>query len=423
MGTFYTASPTPEVLMACLVGVAKEVAGASPASHSVRVIIGTNLASLRFEFNAHADTLTENTTRDFIDQLKAHSSIDILTAELDWFQSANQPHSPATRLIYDGNSKISSTFDINGSSHHALAILASIERSMPLSRYSASLAAQAATERTSLQLREHTIIDLRAQLVSLGDLMAQLTIRETESHSRLQRELQEEFAAKRNDLDEESRTRRTELDAEHRARMLSIEEREQKHREALALFETRESKLVRRDVAKTLDGLLEAQEQVSLSKPTYKKRLVTFGILGLALTVSMVTMIAFGRRALGEEAIDWRFSIGLGISSFGFIGTVIYFLRWNDQWVRQHADAEFMAKRYRSDMLRATWVAELVTEWAKDNATPAPPALTESFTKSLFSYDSIPATTHPLEALTGMLGKNEFSISDSGMRIGPPVNK
>lgn len=423
MGLFYTASPTPDVLMSCIIAVAKEVAAVSQASQIVRVKVLTSIASLQFEFQSHADDLTEAKAQEFVGQLKSHSSLDVLNAEVEWLQGVNQPQNPAVKLNYDGNNTISATFNIDGTAQYALAILTSLERRLPLSRYSGSLAAQASLERTSVQLREHTLNDLRAQLVSLGELMAELTIRETESRARLQRELQKEFSAKREQLDEDARTQRTELDAEHRARIAVIEEREQKHREALALFENRESKLVRRNVAKSLDELLEKQGKISLSDPTYKKRQTTFAILGVALTVSIVLMLAFGTRLFSTESLDWRVSLGLGLSSFGFIGTVIYFLRWNDQWVRQHADAEFMAKRYRSDMLRATWVAELVAEWSKDNATPAPAALTESFTRNLFSYETIPSTAHPLEALAGMLGKNELSINDAGMRIGPPVNK
>jgi hypothetical protein len=99
--------------------------------------------------------------------------------------------------------------------------------------------------------------------------------------------------------------------------------------------------------------------------------------------------------------------------------TLIYYLKWNDRWFREHAEGEFASKRYKSDMLRASWLAELVSERAQAKQPDLPPELLEAFTQNLFRGSTpLAEAEHPFEQLTSLIkhakelkiGKGELSL-------------
>lgn len=51
-------------------------------------------------------------------------------------------------------------------------------------------------------------------------------------------------------------------------------------------------------------------------------------------------------------------------------------------------------------MLRAGWIAELVSEWSIDNKAP-PPDLLEVFSRKLFRANTNPDVEHPVDSLLG----------------------
>ena len=63
-----------------------------------------------------------------------------------------------------------------------------------------------------------------------------------------------------------------------------------------------------------------------------------------------------------------------------------FFIKWNDRWFRQHADAEFMLKQYELDVRRASWVVEMALEWAEEQETELPPGLLDHLARNLFVH-------------------------------------
>ena len=114
----------------------------------------------------------------------------------------------------------------------------------------------------------------------------------------------------------------------------------------------------------------------------------------------------------------------LAASSVTLVTTFVYYLKWNDRWFREHADAEFNAKRYKADILRASWIAELVGEWERENPNRELPAqLVEAFARNLFrDIGSSSVNEHPLDELMGLMkratsisiGQKGFSLSGLG---------
>ena len=82
----------------------------------------------------------------------------------------------------------------------------------------------------------------------------------------------------------------------------------------------------------------------------------------------------------------------------GIAATIIFYIRWNDSWFRQHADEEFQLKRFELDIDRASWVVEMALEWKDEKGTEIPEELIERFTENLFKDQNIfESAKHPSE--------------------------
>jgi hypothetical protein len=101
------------------------------------------------------------------------------------------------------------------------------------------------------------------------------------------------------------------------------------------------------------------------------------------------------------------------------VTTFVYYLKWNDRWFREHADAELAATRYKADIYRASWLAELVLEAQTEADAELPPELIAAFGRNLF-VDPGPTkeSEHPIEAISSLVkrvrsvtvGKGGFSV-------------
>ena len=50
----------------------------------------------------------------------------------------------------------------------------------------------------------------------------------------------------------------------------------------------------------------------------------------------------------------------------GFAFAAVFYIRWNDQWLRQHADEEFRMRQLELDIDRASWITELALELGQE---------------------------------------------------------
>lgn len=214
-----------------------------------------------------------------------------------------------------------------------------------------------------------------------------------------QRQLDKEFQKKTEAFEQQLASER---DAQQRLfdeQMSSVREREEKLKALEAEFETRASKYLRRQLHKDmLKQLTSLSEKFQLTSGTRRLRLPIIAFLGLFLAFcGMMTYLNFTQTSKILEAagndlskISWPHLTLLGLKQLGFAAAFIfggwYFIKWNDRWLRQHADAEFMFKQMELDVNRASWVVEMASEWAEEKKADLPSHLVDSLTRNLFVY-------------------------------------
>lgn len=254
---------------------------------------------------------------------------------------------------------------------------------------------------------EHAQQNLRYQERALGELntavskIGQFALEQTERQS-------EYLNKKQGELDERYQARLDKLEADYEQKRRQIGAREEAHSKKEAQFDARESKLVRRSLLEQIQGRIEEQKEITLSPKTIEKRQWVHGICISALVLSAALVATFAYKAMSMENVDWRFFVPVSVGTVFFIATVVYYVRWSDQWFREHAQAEFRNKQFSADILRASWLTELLFEWEKEKERELPPEVIASFTRGLFQYERMRGTDHPAE----LMGKALSRISD-----------
>lgn len=229
---------------------------------------------------------------------------------------------------------------------------------------------------------------------------------------------------------------------EYAAKEAALQKKEEELANRAAEFETKESKYLRRDLRKALlTELAERSKKFSLTDGTRHLRwpivLTMLAFIGFCAT--MVVLNYTQTAALLETTKDdlskinpWTFGF-LGLKQLGFVaaflGGVWYFIRWNDRWFRQHADAEFMFKQMELDVNRASWVIETALEWRSENKAELPPELLEPIAHNLFrsSGEKTDCSDAPIDLPTMLFGASssmtikgpngvEFNLDRKGLK-------
>lgn len=280
-------------------------------------------------------------------------------------------------------------------------------------------------EQAALQMRERSVADLREEVGKLAAFLADLGQREAESRRKAQEDLEKDY-----------RERQAKLEESAREREAAIEKRQREHEEAFAKrvrdqevhekkFKTHEAKYMRRELLERIDGVIGAMKTFAVSDETQKKRWIIHIFTGLLILSSGGIAASILVALLSSSPLELRLLFPLAAASATLVTTFVYYLKWNDRWFREHADNEFAAKQYQADILRASWVAELVSEWQTENGDgELPPELISAFTRHLFrDVGGTRENEHPLEAVTGMVkrvtsvtvGKGSISVrGDAG---------
>lgn len=96
----------------------------------------------------------------------------------------------------------------------------------------------------------------------------------------------------------------------------------------------------------------------------------------------------------------------LSLTVLGLVGSVVYYIRWQDRWANQHAAAEWQLRQFQLDISRANWVIESGLEWNKSTGALMTDALVDRVTHGLFVKENEPAQVlHPADELaTALLG-------------------
>lgn len=318
-------------------------------------------------------------------------------------------HSGTRRILrYQCSDGLRGSFELDSSlsPDERIRLIEALQRHLPLTTYADAIAPHADID-GSLQIRERAVADLQAHLSQFGALLADITKRDVDARRDSQKELEAAFLKKEEALAARAERARLELEKQSAEREERLAAREAEHEKRVAEFETDEARRVRRKLLGDVEKVLKDLETSTTSPQTEaRRRPIWLGILGLLLVFGALAAtgaIQYFRTL--DTHYAWPFSAGM----LGFSGMAIYGLRWTDSWHRQHAAQEMMARRYKADILRASWIAELASEWS-DDGRQVPTGLVDVFARNLFLDVNGPTETHhPIEQLLAKAGKIELS--------------
>lgn len=395
-------------------------------SENVQISFATNVEGVALSFNGVPADALKNDGRitSFMDLCRKQKLLVCTNAALRRQANANQ------HLSYANEDGIVGRFELHFAGELGLAgmALAAAEKHFSATTFLDLVRMRGdPVETAALQFRERSIVDLEAHVRSLAKLMEEITERETKARGELHKQLEEEHRQRRAELEREHRELRDALEQREKTKEAEFAARETAFNAKLKSVEDREAKHIRRDLLTRLEKELAGVKNETLSAATASKRglvhiccLFLIALSGTAVAVLLNTL-------LGQADPSWKLLGPLTASSATLVSTLVYYVKWNDRWFREHADGEFAARRYKADILRASWVAELVSELATEKKGELPSELLDAFTRNLFrDVGTSKESEHPLDSLLAIskratevnVGRGSFSL-----RAAPPMKK
>jgi hypothetical protein len=363
-----------------------------PKAH-VRVDVATSLGRLSFAGNTHelltnADLAKMRATAE----QRRYSTCSQFEIKYEGPNGQNQEH-----LRYTSPTNAQASIEILGRSFTRGVDLSNlIVDKLNVTDYLDKVDAASPSEARAMLLRERSVADLQAHLDKLGSLLATIAEREQEARRKTEELLQTQFREKEERLEAVRQQREEEDERERKKREEDLQRRVGALQEKEQEFETRNARHVRRDHAKKLDELLNKLQTEQISGLTSSKRVpVLLGMIAMA-TVSLAIGIAGALHYFADPS--WRYAWPFSAGVVGLLGTLLFYAKWSDQWFRQHADNEMATRRYKADMLRASWIAELLSEWAETNHS-APTEVLDVFARNLFTSTTSIPVEHPADAV------------------------
>lgn len=260
-------------------------------------------------------------------------------------------------------------------------------------------------ERSSLQTAQSILLDFSTQAARLAQLSAANTER-----------MNDIILKKTAELDNLYQQKQKELEATHSTRSAELTQKEEAFRQEKARMDARENTVVRRDLLAKIETILGDQKQITITTSTLRKRVPIHVICGVAILLALTLIGGFGYRVLNDTAADLHHIAPLTTGFLLFVSTAIFYIRWADLWFKEHANAEFENRKFYVDVVRASWIAELLFEWKDKKEVPFPEKLIASYTTGLFEASDIVKTArHPFDDLKSLAGSvSEIKFSKKG---------
>ena len=252
---------------------------------------------------------------------------------------------------------------------------------------------------------------LREDGLSRLEALTQKLVSETHAY-RLK--LDGETAGHKRALTESFEEKTRELDAEYKERSDRLESREQDLNDLRRELDDRTARHARREQSRALqEKISDRSQNLTLTLSTQRKRYpvhIIFSTL-LFLSAALIPLSLLTPVTATEGAEFW---LGLGrlpLGELGFALTAVSYIRWTDQWFRQHANQEFRLQKLALDVDRAGYATEMLLEWQEDKGGEIPAVIVDRLTTGLFT-DHEPATRvrHPSEDVTATVLKAASSI-------------
>ena len=248
------------------------------------------------------------------------------------------------------------------------------------------------------------------------EALTQRLVRETHDYRmQLDAEMAEHKRALSTSLDEKTKA----LEAKHEERSTALEAHEQALDERRRELDDRSARHARRAQSSSLQQkIADRSQKFALTPETQRKRLPIHALFIFLLLASggVITRSLLFPEAATEGVALWLELGRLPLGVLGFALTSVFYIRWNDQWFRQHANQEFRLQQLALDVDRAGYATEMLLEWHEDKDGEMPAVMVDRLTTGLFTDQTTEARVrHPTEDVTAALLK-----ASSDVRIDVP---
>lgn len=348
--------------------------------------------------------------------------LDANTAIAQQFVAAI-PSVPSSRIVVDreaGIDKVTISFANDIDADTAAKFLVSTSAYLPAFDQSAAISKALGPELAEFYNRRE------AGLLRLESFNQQLTEQNVD-HRRTVDEQTEQFRAK---LAAEHADAVSRLKEEHDANESRIKEREAALETRIREVDDRGSTHVRRELREKLAEKLAARErQFKLSPSTNNKRYAIHAQYIFLIVVAVVVMWTGLNSLLSKSVPEWHDYARTALGLLGIGASTLFYIRWTDDWFRQHANEEFRLRRLDLDIDRASWVVEMAMEWKKEKGEEIPADLVARLTTNLFGDSGGgQAPKHPFEDFAAALlqssanlklslpGGGELNLDRKGMK-------
>jgi Skp family chaperone for outer membrane proteins len=312
----------------------------------------------------------------------------------------------AFRLTYTNNSKAESFFAITETQNidTAFKLIDLVKKHFDVS-HSPPIQAQS----DAIRFEAQAVSDLRVQVEKLGDFMVKMTKESAESTRKLAEELERTHQAKQSELEAEFKRR----DEEFKIKVQAFE----KARED---FDDRARTHVRRDLLDKIKENIKERQDVAIGKASSSSRLWVHVVSWVFLLISG-TATAYTAKHLyeisGKVPFDWWIIPPFSASALTLVSTVIFYFRWISSWSDWLAYDGGRVSQYATDILRASWLVELLFEYKDEKGKEISPEVVSSLTEGLFKIQPFKASKyHPSDDMLRVV-KNIKSLKTAGLEV------
>ncbi len=257
--------------------------------------------------------------------------------------------------------------------------------------------------------------------------LEELSQKVIEQNEEYRRRTDAELNENRKKLQEDFDARRDELQKDTEAKIEAVRKREDTLEERIKDLDDRSNKHARRQIQKDIKKLTgQRSNEFKLTKGTVSKRNIihaTFILVMSAMIASiMQSFIVLKSSPDPQNTLELYYPIKIAFSTLALIAMGLYYIRWNDNWFKRHADEEFNIKRFELDIDRASWVVEMALEWQKDTQGELPKGLLDKLTTNLFEpIERAGSAKHPYEdiipAILGASSELDINLPMANVRV------
>jgi hypothetical protein len=239
----------------------------------------------------------------------------------------------------------------------------------------------------------------------LGRLEA-LNARILESNEVYRLKLEAQTDEARRTLQQEYNGRAQQFSDDVRRREDALTNRDSELKQRETELDNRSSTHARRQIRQDVKKIIaERTASFHLSTDTTRKRVPVHALflILIASSASLFVAALLGFLPLPAALPRWFSAVRLPLITAALAASIVFYIRWVDNWFRQHADEELRLKRLELDIDRASWVVEMALEWKSEKGGEIPSELIDRLSRNLFEIEPSRRVNHPSEDLASAL--------------------